>query len=117
MQATTFNDRRHVMKKLILVFALGLAIAAGAITLVQAQAQPIVMPAPQPAPTVMPQIMAQPIGGSTTAHNAAASVTITTLSADTFAVIKDHGDSQTVLVYKTDDQGNVRLTSKKKFIY
>ena len=104
------------MKKLILVFALGLAIAAGAFTLVQAQAQPVVIPAPQPAP-VMPQIMAQPIGMSSPAHNGAATVTVTTLSADTFAVVKDHGDSQTVLIYKTDDQGNVRLTSKKKFIY
>jgi len=106
------------MKKLFLVFALGLAIAAGAYTIVMAQAQPVVIPAQQPSPTpVMPQIMAQPVGAPTPAHNGGATVTITTLSSDTFAVIKDHGDSQTVLIYKTDDQGNVRLTSKKKFIY
>lgn len=105
------------MQKMILVAALGFAIAAGAFTLMPAQAQPIVIPASQPAPGVMPQIMAQPIGSSSAAHNGAATVTVTTLSADTFAVVKDHGDSQTVLIYKTDDQGNVRLTSKKKFIY
>jgi len=106
------------MKKFTLVLALGLAIAAGVCTVVMAQAQPVVIPAQQQAPApVMPQIMAQPIGAGTSGHNGAATVTITTLSADTFAVVKDHGDSQTVLVYKTDDQGNVRLTSKKKFIY
>ena len=105
------------MQKIVLVVALGFAIAAGAFTFGQAQAQPVVIPASQSSPTVMPQIMAQPIGASSMGHNGAATVTVTTLSADTFAVVKDHGDSQTVLIYKTDDQGNVRLTSKKKFIY
>ena len=106
------------MQKTILVLALALAIAAGAYGVVRAQAQPVVIPAQQPAPpTMMPQIMAQPVGASAPAHNGTATVTITTLASDTFAVVKDHGDSQTVLIYKTDDQGNVRLTSKKKFIY
>ncbi|MCX7943831.1 MAG: hypothetical protein N2746_04920 [Deltaproteobacteria bacterium] len=39
------------------------------------------------------------------------------LSPDTFVSVKDHGDSQTVMIYKVDDQGKVRLTHKAKFFY
>jgi len=105
------------MKKLCLILVAGIAIAAGAWTLVMAQAQPVVIPAQPAGPApMMPPIMTQPIGMGSSGHSAA-SVTLTTLSADTFASVKDHGDSQTVLIYKVDEQGNVRLTSKKKFIY
>lgn len=39
------------------------------------------------------------------------------LNADTFVSIKDHGESQTVIVYKVDDKGTARLTHKAKFFY
>lgn len=39
------------------------------------------------------------------------------LSPDTFVSVKDHGDSQTIMIYKVDDQGKVRLTHKAKFFY
>lgn len=42
---------------------------------------------------------------------------LVSLSPDTFVSVKDHGDSQTVMVYKVDDQGKVRLTHKAKFFY
>jgi len=31
--------------------------------------------------------------------------------------IKDHGDSQTVMVFKVNPEGKVKLTDKKKFFY
>ncbi|MGC8926399.1 MAG: hypothetical protein ACP5QK_00585 [Myxococcota bacterium] len=42
---------------------------------------------------------------------------LVSLSPDTFVSVKDHGDSQTVMIYKVDDQGKVRLTHKAKFFY
>ena len=70
-------------------------------------------PPPPPPVTIMPQIMAAPVAQS----GQGTSLTTTALAADTFVSIKDHGDSQTILVYKIDELGNVRLTSKKKFMY
>jgi hypothetical protein len=43
--------------------------------------------------------------------------TVQALSEDTFVAVKDHGDSQTVIVYKVDDKGAARLTHKARFFY
>jgi len=42
---------------------------------------------------------------------------VESLSPDTFVSVKDHGSSQTVIVYKVDDKGMARLTHKAKFFY
>ena len=41
----------------------------------------------------------------------------TRINDETFVSIKDHGDSQTVIVYKVDDKGVARLTHKARFFY
>ncbi|MEW5854747.1 MAG: hypothetical protein AB2A00_38580 [Myxococcota bacterium] len=42
---------------------------------------------------------------------------VTALAADTFVTVKDHGDSQTVSVFKIDAKGINHLTHKAKFFY
>ncbi|MFH1810798.1 MAG: hypothetical protein ABIJ09_18795 [Pseudomonadota bacterium] len=42
---------------------------------------------------------------------------VAALPPDTVVSIKDHGDSQTVMVYKLDDKGVARLTHKARFFY
>jgi hypothetical protein len=39
------------------------------------------------------------------------------LNDDTFISLKDHGDAQTVIIYKVDEKGIARLTHKAKFFY
>jgi hypothetical protein len=39
------------------------------------------------------------------------------LSADTFVTVKDHGDAQTVSVFKLDPKGVSHLTHKAKFFF
>ncbi|MFA6032653.1 MAG: hypothetical protein WC889_07130 [Myxococcota bacterium] len=97
-----------------MAFALLVICPAAAFAQTIPAAQPAaVQPPPPPPVTVMPQIMAAPVAQAS--HGS--SLTTTALAADTFVSIKDHGDSQTILVYKIDELGNVRLTSKKKFMY
>jgi hypothetical protein len=111
------------MKKTALIIAVAAILLVAAFSAVLAQSKPdpaaaaTPAPAQQPAPAI-PQIMTQPIT-SVPGQQPGCSPTITTtaLSADTFVSVKDQGDSQTVLIYKVDDQGNVRLTSKKKYMY
>jgi hypothetical protein len=62
--------------------------------------------------------MPQPVTTAASQQQACAqTITTTALSPDTIVSIKDHGDSQTVLVYKIDDQGNVRLAGRTKTKY
>jgi Flp pilus assembly protein CpaB len=110
------------MKKTALIILVAAILSVAAFSAVLAQSKPdpaaaaTAAPA-EPAPAI-PQIMTQPVA-SISGQQPACSPTITTtaLSADTFVSVKDQGDSQTVLIYKVDDQGNVRLTSKKKYMY
>ena len=91
-----------------LVFAIVLALGLAAGTMVLAQTTPADEQASKPAllkPMLTPAV---PI-----TYQMQTGV----LSADTFVSVKDQGDSQTVLVYKVDDQGKVRLTHKAKFFY
>ncbi|NOZ86384.1 MAG: hypothetical protein GXP49_08955 [Deltaproteobacteria bacterium] len=39
------------------------------------------------------------------------------LSEDSLVTIKDHGDSQTIMVFMVNKEGKVKLTDKKKFFY
>ncbi len=41
----------------------------------------------------------------------------TRINDETFVSVKDHGDSQTVIVYKVDEKGVARLTHKARFFY
>ncbi|MBN2358864.1 MAG: hypothetical protein JXR83_05380 [Deltaproteobacteria bacterium] len=72
----------------------GAVVAAAAVALAQAPAAAPALIPPCTAPAVV-----QDIGD------------------DTFISLKDHGDSQTVIVYKVDDKGMARLTHKAKFFY
>ena len=44
-------------------------------------------------------------------------IQLVALTTDTFAAVKDHGDSQTVLIYQLDAGGKVKLRHKVKFFY
>jgi hypothetical protein len=51
------------------------------------------------------------------APTATAPVGLAALPPDTVVSIKDHGESQTVMVYMVDDKGMARLTHKARFFY
>ena len=63
----------------------------------------------------MSQLMAQPINNSS--HSQGSAINSIALSPDTFVTVKDNGDSQTIQVFKVDDQGNLRRVTSKKFSY
>lgn len=68
----------------------------------QTPAAPVVAPPPPP-----------PLVSSGLSAPAA----IQALAADTLVTVKDHGESQTIIVYKVDAKGTARLTHKAKFFY
>ena len=73
---------------------IGAAVAAATVAAAQA---------PTPAPALIPPCTAP--------------AALQSLTDDTFVSLKDHGDSQTVIVYKIDDKGTARQTHKAKFFY
>lgn len=73
---------------------IGAVVAAAAVALAQA-------------PAAMPALIPQ----------CTAPAAMQGLNDDTFVSLKDHGDSQTVIVYKVDDKGTARQTHKAKFFY
>jgi hypothetical protein len=42
---------------------------------------------------------------------------VTGLAADTFVTVKDHGDAQTVSVFRLDPRGVSQLAYKARFFY
>jgi hypothetical protein len=73
--------------------------------LIQQPSQPLVQPSPtqggvpRPLPAEHQQLHVQALGP------------------DTFVTVKDHGDAQTVSVFKLDAKGLNHLTHKAKFFY
>jgi len=51
------------------------------------------------------------------APGAAGVLSVTRVNDETLVSVKDHGSSQTVIVYKIDEKGTARLTHKAKFFY
>jgi len=103
---------RKALFMLVVIAVAGVAYYAYAQGAVQVQAA---TPAPQAAPQVTTAAVGQVLSQTSAEKNSTAG--LTPLSPDTFVSVKDHGDSQTVMVYKVDDQGKVRLTHKAKFFY
>lgn len=91
----------------------GMALGAGIVVAVMANAQEdgpravlIQQPSQQPA---------APRGGSLPLDQQ--QLHVQSLAADTFVTVKDHGDAQTVSVFKLDPKGVGHLTHKAKFFY
>lgn len=85
----------------------GLALGAGLAVALMANAQPHALTAPVAGQT--PAAVATPPAGET--------FHLTTLNADTFVTVKDHGDAQTISVFKVDGKGMNHLSHKAKFFY
>jgi len=64
----------------------------------------------QPAPTNAPAAPKAPAAPPSDLH-------VTALAADTFVTVKDHGDAQTVSIFKIDQKGVNHLTHKAKYFY
>ncbi|MBI5497697.1 MAG: hypothetical protein HY904_22000 [Deltaproteobacteria bacterium] len=98
---------RSTMSAMVGGVALGAGIAAA--VLAQAQEDPNVtrVMVAQPAPT--PGMRALPPDQQ---H-----LHVQALAADTFITVKDHGDSQTVSVFKLDPKGINHMTHKAKFFF
>jgi predicted PurR-regulated permease PerM len=79
---------------------------------VQQVPQTVETPQVQPQPAAVGTVLTQMPKPQQTSTNS-----LVSLAPDTFVSVKDHGDSQTVMIYKVDDQGKVRLTHKAKFFY
>ena len=82
----------NLRKSLIMVITVGLLAVAG-ITVAMAQTDKPVRP-----------------GGTQ-------QLAVVAASSEGVIAIKDHGDSQTVMVFKVNPEGKVKLTDKKKFFY
>lgn len=91
-----------------MIFAL-LLIAAD----VQGQAQTVISPPTTP-PTGTLQTQMGPMNLAYAGHH---DVKVNVLSADTFVVVKDVGDSQVVMVYRVDTHGKVQLMHRARFYY
>ena len=76
---------------------------------VQGQAQVVTT---QPTGTLQTQM--GPMNLAMAGHH---DVNVSVLSADTFVVVKDVGDSQVVMVYRVDSHGKVQLMHRARFYY
>jgi len=103
------------MNKKLLFMAFLLAILLLAVFVyaqgIQVQQVPQTVETQQPQPAVGTVLTQMPKPQQTNTNS------LVSLAPDTFVSVKDHGDSQTVMIYKVDDQGKVRLTHKAKFFY
>lgn len=86
-------------------------------------APPIVVQAPQQQPLPLPPIPREvppstPGAPTGAAAGCADALVVTRLSDNTLVSVKDHGDSQTVLVYTFDDNGVMKPAPQKlRFFY
>ena len=93
----------------------GLALGAGIAVTVNSSGQE------EPRAVLVPQQGTPPPAAASSGMKALAAerqeLHVTALSADTFVTVKDHGDSQTVSVFKVDPRGQVHLGQKARFFY
>lgn len=96
-----------------MLFFVAIALAAPGDT--QGQAAQIVSTQNQtPAAPQMLQTQMGPMNLAMAGHH---DVNVSVLSADTFVVVKDVGDSQVVMVYRVDQHGKVQLLHRARFYY
>jgi hypothetical protein len=88
-----------------------LALLLLAADVVQGQAQTVTT---TPPPTGTMQTQMGPMNLAFAGHH---DVNVNVLSADTFVVVKDVGDSQVVMVYRVDTHGKVQLMHRARFYY